>query len=216
MSIIGNTIGFPLPDPRKGMDMAGNRISNLANPLNSGDAANKQYVDESANELKGYADESAREIKDYVDKGFRPAGWLPTAEEIGAAPAIESTEHPGCFYRTVDGVTEWLNPPMEVGVEYRTTERYEGSPVYTKLIAYSMNASGGSSGATVAIPHGISNFGQHVRIYGRIGTYVLPSIEGYDTLTGVLTVDATNITVRLISSNFSGASCFHLHYTQKS
>ena len=46
MSIIGNTIGFPLPDPRKGMDMVGNRISNLANPLNPGDAVNKKYFDE--------------------------------------------------------------------------------------------------------------------------------------------------------------------------
>lgn len=45
MSIRGNTIGFPLPDPRKGMDMEGNVISNLANPLNLSDAANKEYVD---------------------------------------------------------------------------------------------------------------------------------------------------------------------------
>lgn len=29
---------------------------------------------------------------------------------------------------------EWVNPPMELGVEYRTTERYLGKPVYAKLI----------------------------------------------------------------------------------
>lgn len=29
---------------------------------------------------------------------------------------------------------EWVNPPMQVGVEYRTTERWNGEPVYTKLI----------------------------------------------------------------------------------
>ena len=28
---------------------------------------------------------------------------------------------------------EWVNPPMQVGVEYRTTERYKSKPVYTKL-----------------------------------------------------------------------------------
>ena len=49
-------------------------------------------------------------------------------------PAIESEAHPGCYYRTVDGVTEWINPPMAVGVEYRTTERYNNSPVYTAII----------------------------------------------------------------------------------
>ena len=29
---------------------------------------------------------------------------------------------------------EWINPPMELGTEYRTTERYLGKPVYCKLI----------------------------------------------------------------------------------
>ena len=29
---------------------------------------------------------------------------------------------------------EWVNPPMDVGVEYRTTERYMGKPVYAKLV----------------------------------------------------------------------------------
>ena len=29
---------------------------------------------------------------------------------------------------------EWVNPPMDIGVEYRTTERYMGKPVYTKLV----------------------------------------------------------------------------------
>ena len=46
----------------------------------------------------------------------------------------ESTEHPGCYYRTVDGATEWLNPPMVVGTEYRTVERHKGNVVYTKAV----------------------------------------------------------------------------------
>ena len=46
---------------------------------------------------------------------------------------FESTDYPGCYYRTVDGVVEWLNPPLIVGVEYRTTERWNGSPVYAQL-----------------------------------------------------------------------------------
>ena len=31
---------------------------------------------------------------------------------------------------------EWVNPPMSVGVEYRTTERYLGRPVYTKVMSF--------------------------------------------------------------------------------
>lgn len=29
---------------------------------------------------------------------------------------------------------EWVNPPMQIGVEYRTTGRYLGKPVYTQII----------------------------------------------------------------------------------
>lgn len=32
------------------------------------------------------------------------------------------------------GEWEYINPPMTLGVEYRTTERYEGKPVYTKMV----------------------------------------------------------------------------------
>lgn len=32
------------------------------------------------------------------------------------------------------GEWEWINPPMVLGVEYRTTERWQGKAVYTKLI----------------------------------------------------------------------------------
>lgn len=33
-----------------------------------------------------------------------------------------------------NGVWEWVNPPMYPGIEYRTTERYNGSPVYAKCL----------------------------------------------------------------------------------
>lgn len=41
--------------------------------------------------------------------------------------------------RIIDGVVEpweWVNPPMVLGVEYRTTERWNGKSVYTKLIDF--------------------------------------------------------------------------------
>lgn len=55
-------------------------------------------------------------------------------------PATES-DYPGCYYRTVDGAVEWINPPMLDGVEYRTTERYLGKPVFTKTFAIDIPAS---------------------------------------------------------------------------
>ena len=38
---------------------------------------------------------------------------------------------------------EWVNPPMMLGVEYRTTERYLGKPVYVKKVDFG-NAPAGS------------------------------------------------------------------------
>jgi hypothetical protein len=46
---------------------------------------------------------------------------------------------------------EWENPPLKVGVEYRTTERFLGEPVYAKLIDFgSLPSNGGSSYSYVA------------------------------------------------------------------
>lgn len=40
-------------------------------------------------------------------------------------------------------IEEWVNPPMVLGTEYRTTERWQGKAVYTKLVNYgSLPASG--------------------------------------------------------------------------
>lgn len=54
---------------------------------------------------------------------------------VGLMPLIlGSAEYPGCYYHVIDNVVEWLSPPTIVGVEYRTTERWNGKTVYTKLI----------------------------------------------------------------------------------
>lgn len=48
--------------------------------------------------------------------------------------SLYDSDYPGCYYREVDGVTEWVNPPNIPGIEYRTTERWNGSPVYTQML----------------------------------------------------------------------------------
>ena len=174
--------------------------------------APKSHVEDKSNPHNVTAEQVGATPSSHAADKDNPHGVA--AAQVGAEPAVESTEYPGCYYRTVDGVVEWLNPPMMDGVEYRMTERYVGKPVYAKLITYSLNHSAGSSGTNVAIPHGISNFGNLVSVFGRIGAYVLPAVEGYDTLTSILTVDKTNITVRFISSQFSGASAYYLYYTK--
>lgn len=61
----------------------------------------------------------------------------PTPADAFAAlhkKALESEDFPGCYYRVVDGETEWINPPMVLGETYRTTGRYRGRPVYEKTM----------------------------------------------------------------------------------
>ena len=50
---------------------------------------------------------------------------------------------------------EWINPPMTLGTEYRTTERYLGKPVYTKVV----NCGNLPDGTTAEVAHGIANVG---------------------------------------------------------
>ena len=66
---------------------------------------------------------------------------------------VEDAAHPGCYYRMVGEEKEWINPPMVEGAEYRTTERYKGKPVYTKLVKL---GNGPMEGAEVGfVPHTI-------------------------------------------------------------
>ena len=76
-----------------------------------------------------------------------------TAQQIDDGIGFESAEYPGCYYRMVSGVVEWLNPPMLLGVEYRTTERYLGKPVYVKVVDFGP----GANNTEKSVEHGARN-----------------------------------------------------------
>ena len=56
---------------------------------------------------------------------------------------MEDEDHPGCYYRIVDGEREWRNPPMLAGIEYRTAERFDEAPVYVKFLHFGELAAAG-------------------------------------------------------------------------
>lgn len=65
-----------------------------------------------------------------------------------------SDSYPGCVAqrKMMDGAFkpwEWVNPPMQLGVEYRTTERYQRKPVYVKLVDLGNCPSSGFKDVTV-------------------------------------------------------------------
>lgn len=96
----------------------------------------------------------------YYNTSNAPQGTLPTAlasyatlVHVSAAESTcvqesydptDSTLHGTVLRRTVYGLGagaqiypwEWVNPPMHLGVEYRTTERYLGKPVYVKTVNF--------------------------------------------------------------------------------
>lgn len=55
------------------------------------------------------------------------------------------------FYNNVWSPWEAVNPPMEVSVEYRTTERYMGKPVYVKAV----NIGALPNATTKCVSHGV-------------------------------------------------------------
>lgn len=65
---------------------------------------------------------------------------------------------------------EWVNPPMVVGTEYRTTERYLGKPVYAKLV----DCGAGPNKARKTVSAGISNVDKAVSATGSWALLSIP------------------------------------------
>ena len=66
--------------------------------------------------------------------------------------ATESSDHPGCYYRTVNGKTEWINPPLILGTEYRIADRYLGKVVYTMAFLFGLLPNESAKSVSVPAP----------------------------------------------------------------
>ena len=103
---------------------------------------------------------------------------------------------------------EWENPPMQIGVEYRTTERYNSKPVYKKAI----NTGALSAGTSKSVAHGVQNIGLRLSaLYGlNNGGDNLVSKPG---ITGIL-VDGSNITITTAAGFSTSNSWVVIAYTK--
>lgn len=63
---------------------------------------------------------------------------------------------------------EWVNPPMAVGIEYRTAERHAGKPVYAKLFRIGIGTN--KVGTPKYFAHNISPLTQVIRVAAYTGT----------------------------------------------
>lgn len=120
-----------------------------------------------------------------------------TAAMVGSAPAQNDSDYSGCYYRMNGAAKEWINPPMQLGVEYRTVEQYNSKPVYAKAISF-----GQAPNATYKdVSHGIENFSQLVSYTGMMGGANLIEASGVDNIQ----INASNIRITTntdVSANY--------------
>lgn len=123
-------------------------------------------------------------------------GWLLVSSRTGAGGMIRqdawnALAQPDHFARyAVDGVWtpwEYVNPPMQLGVEYRTTERYQQLPIYTKAV----NFGAAPNTTSKTVEHGITGFNQCVDVSGILGG---ANLIGHKNIVGIL-VNASQITI---------------------
>ena len=137
-----------------------------------------------------------------------------------AHPFQESEDYSGCYYRMVDGEIEWMNPPMRPDVEYRTTERHIGRPVYVKRVQqiYFENIGNISPSdcTDFTIQHGISNLTNLIRCNAVVnGRAPLPFISKSGGITSVNDVNATNIVLRIYKDTWTKPDfIFDIAYTK--
>lgn len=106
---------------------------------------------------------------------------------------------------TATTVTEWeyINPPMALGVEYRTVERWKNSPVYVKALNVGYVTAGSNSfthGCAMAQPLAVEVYNNDSEL-----------VTGYSGITS-LTCDRTSI--HMACNNDFGNITFYLKYTK--
>ena len=106
------------------------------------------------------------------------------------------------------GPLEWINPSMQIGVEYRTTERHNGKPVYKKAV----NTGALSAGTSKSVAHGVQDIGLRLSaLYGLNNDG--DNLVGNPGITGIL-VDGSNITITTAAGFSTSNSWVVIAYTK--
>lgn len=123
-----------------------------------------------------------------------------------SSPAVYNTRIQRTKFNYAFGPWEWINPPMQLGVEYRTAERHNGQPVYAKAISFGKAPNASSKD----ISHGIENFGQLVSYTGMLDGANLIQNSMVDNI-------RINASAIRITTNTDASECYvylTLYYTK--
>nr|DAQ74580.1 MAG TPA: hypothetical protein [Caudoviricetes sp.] len=106
------------------------------------------------------------------------------------------------------GPLEWINPPMQLGIEYRTTERHNVKPVYKKAV----NTGALSAGTSKSVAHGVENINLRLSaLYGINNDG--DNLVSNPGITGIL-VDGSNITITTAAGFSTSNSWVVIAYTK--
>ena len=170
--------------------MDGNKITGLADPIADGDAVNLLFMNTAIADFVhslglGAIPTVASDLNTKAKTGWWVVGETtenkPSDITLGVVQVIArtsaqvlqivtSTTDLRCRRVTTDypnswGEWEWENPMLKTGIEYRTTERFNGKPVYVKMQTIGTYT---STSDTVTSVVGMNSFDNLVGIYGWI------------------------------------------------
>ena len=119
---------------------------------------------------------------DFISMGWERAECQAPVY-IGADDTLPSGE-------TLKATMEYLNPPLVLGVEYRTTERYLGKPVYCKLVNF-----GALPNATQkVVKHNIPNVSSVISVYGSAQDQAI-GVGAFGAQVTGINADNTNVAI---------------------
>lgn len=95
---------------------------------------------------------------------------------------LDGTRAQRRYRNKTDDWSEWEyeNPPLSVGVEYRTTERWIGDPVYIQVVDYGKLP----NNTTKSVAHGISNVKLVLDVFGQTSYGTSLQYSGVTTIYG--------------------------------
>lgn len=108
---------------------------------------------------------------------------------------------------------EYINPPMALGVEYLTTKRFEGKPVYMKAF----NTGNLPTNTSATIAHGINNVDKTISVRGYItGQGASVTIPYYDSTTNWIgvTFQRNNYTIATGHNASAFTAVLFVEYTK--
>ena len=107
---------------------------------------------------------------------------------------------------------EWVNPPMELSVEYRTTERYLGKPVYVKAV----DCGTMPNNSMKSVRHGIDKVRFMVYGHDTANQRPIPTMclsGNFDTPIGI-TVDSSDIAIHTTFDATTTSAVVVVKYTK--